>query len=63
FRYLENRWVFQDLAQKSCDVGFSIAYEFRSRTLDLLMGAMFDKAFRKFAVAFEERADLIYGIC
>jgi coenzyme Q-binding protein COQ10 len=25
------------------------------------MGAMFDKAFRKFAEAFEERADRIYG--
>ena len=25
------------------------------------MGAMFDKAFRKFAEAFEERADLVYG--
>jgi coenzyme Q-binding protein COQ10 len=25
------------------------------------MGAMFDKAFRKFAEAFERRADLVYG--
>jgi coenzyme Q-binding protein COQ10 len=29
--------------------------------LGMLMGAVFDKAFRKFSVAFEERADKIYG--
>ncbi|HQS09955.1 MAG TPA: type II toxin-antitoxin system RatA family toxin, partial [Xanthobacteraceae bacterium] len=34
---------------------------FRSRTLGLLMGAMFDAAFRRFADAFEKRADAVYG--
>ena len=28
----------------------------------LLMGAVFDRAFRKFAEAFEERADAVYGV-
>lgn len=60
FRYLENRWSFR--AQKDmCDVSFFIDYEFRSRTLGLLMGSMFDYAFRRFASAFEERANLVYG--
>ena len=36
--------------------------EFRNRMLGLLMGAMFDSAFRKFAEAFERRADEIYGM-
>jgi coenzyme Q-binding protein COQ10 len=27
----------------------------------VLMGAMFDAAFRRFAVAFEQRADEVYG--
>ena len=40
---------------------FAIDYEFRSRTLALLMGAVFDRAFRKFAEAFEARADAVYG--
>ena len=40
---------------------FFISYEFKSRTLGLLMGAMFDAAFRRFAVAFERRADMVYG--
>ncbi len=42
-------------------MGFAIDYDFKSRTLALLMGAMFDTAFRKFADAFEKRADEIYG--
>jgi coenzyme Q-binding protein COQ10 len=44
------------------DVDFFIDYEFKSRTLGLVMGSMFDLAFRKFAEAFEKRADQIYGI-
>jgi coenzyme Q-binding protein COQ10 len=27
----------------------------------MLMGAMFDTAFRKFSAAFEKRADQVYG--
>ncbi|MEO1207444.1 MAG: type II toxin-antitoxin system RatA family toxin [Pseudomonadota bacterium] len=60
FRHLENRWRFLP-AQGGCEVDFYISYEFRSRMLGLLMGAMFDKAFRKFADAFEARAGVIYG--
>ena len=40
----------------------TLAYEFRSRALQLLMGSLFDKAFRKFTDAFEERADAVYGV-
>lgn len=60
FRHLENRWRFLPAAG-GCEVDFFITYEFRSRMLGLLMGTMFDKAFRKFADAFEARAKLIYG--
>jgi coenzyme Q-binding protein COQ10 len=42
-------------------VEFFISYEFRSRALAMLMGAMFDTAFRRFAIAFEQRADAVYG--
>ena len=60
FSRLQNRWTFKQLSETSCEVEFFIDYEFRSRTLALLMGAMFDTAFRKFAVAFEQRADRVY---
>jgi coenzyme Q-binding protein COQ10 len=61
FRHLENRWTFRPTGDTSCDVEFAIDYEFRSRTLAMLMGAVFDRAFRKFAEAFEARADAVYG--
>ena len=61
FSQLNNRWTFRPADQHTCDVEFFIAYEFRSRTLGLLMGAMFDAAFRRFAGAFERRADEVYG--
>jgi coenzyme Q-binding protein COQ10 len=61
FSHLENRWTFHPTGEDACDIEFFIDYEFRSSTLGLLMGAMFDAAFRRFAAAFERRADQIYG--
>ncbi|UOK70069.1 type II toxin-antitoxin system RatA family toxin [Ancylobacter polymorphus] len=61
FSRLENRWTFRPESEAASEVEFYIAYEFRSRTLGLLMGAMFDAAFRRFAEAFEQRADEVYG--
>jgi coenzyme Q-binding protein COQ10 len=62
FSRLENVWTFKDEVEgEGSRVGFFIDYEFRSRTLGALMGSMFDAAFRKFAGAFERRADAIYG--
>lgn len=60
FRHLENVWRFHP-DPTGCRVDFSIAYEFRSMALGMMMGALFDRAFRKFAEAFEARADAIYG--
>jgi coenzyme Q-binding protein COQ10 len=61
FSRLENRWTFHPIDQHSCQIEFFISYEFRSRMLGLLMGTMFDVAFRRFVAAFERRADEIYG--
>jgi len=61
FRSLENRWLFRPLGERTCEVEFYIAYEFSSRVLGALMGSVFDAAFRKFAGAFERRADHVYG--
>jgi coenzyme Q-binding protein COQ10 len=61
FERLQNRWTFRPMGENACEVEFFIDYEFRSRTLAMLMGAMFDTAFRRFAAAFEQRADEIYG--
>ncbi|HKJ62683.1 MAG TPA: type II toxin-antitoxin system RatA family toxin [Hyphomicrobiales bacterium] len=61
FKYLENSWSFKAIDGDRCEIGFSLSYEFRSRLLQAVMGAVFDQAFRKFADAFEARADEIYG--
>jgi coenzyme Q-binding protein COQ10 len=61
FSRLDNRWEFHALGERRSEVKFHISYEFRSRALGLVMGAMFDAAFRRFADAFEARADAIYG--
>ena len=61
FSSLENRWTFEPKGEEASDVGFFIAYEFKSRMLAMLMGTMFDAAFAKFATAFEKRADVVYG--
>ncbi|MDP3898620.1 MAG: type II toxin-antitoxin system RatA family toxin [Mesorhizobium sp.] len=60
FRYLENRWRFV-AAGDGCEVRFHIDYEFKSRILGAVMGAVFDRAFRMFSSAFETRANAIYG--
>ncbi|MEM7300264.1 MAG: type II toxin-antitoxin system RatA family toxin [Pseudomonadota bacterium] len=59
FRYLENLWSFED-NEDGCTISFFIDYEFKSRALGLLMGAMFDRAFKHFVDAFEKRAAEIY---
>jgi coenzyme Q-binding protein COQ10 len=61
FKRMQNRWRFVPVGKDACEIEFFIDYEFRSRALAAVMGAVFDAAFRKFAVAFEQRADEIYG--
>lgn len=62
FRRLDNRWRFEPVGDGSTsDVHFFIDYEFKSRALGLVMGSVFDSAFRRFAQAFEMRADVVYG--
>ena len=60
FSHLDNRWTFHQLEQGS-DIDFLIDYEFRNIVLQMLMGAMFDTAFRRFADAFEARAREVYA--
>lgn len=59
---LENLWRFNEMGEGVSEVVFHLDYEFKSRTFAALMGSVFDHAFRRFAAAFEKRADEIYGI-
>jgi coenzyme Q-binding protein COQ10 len=59
FSHLENRWTFHARGERLCEIEFFIEYEFRGRTLGMLMGSMFDTAFRHLAASFEKRADAV----
>lgn len=65
FRHLDNHWRFADApadgGRARSIVHFHITYEFKSPMLSLLVGSMFEQAFRKFAEAFENRARAVYG--
>ncbi|MFK5978524.1 MAG: type II toxin-antitoxin system RatA family toxin [Rhizobiaceae bacterium] len=61
FRYLDNRWNFTDVDEGKCEISFAIDYEFKSKMLGAVMGAMFEIAFGRFTTAFEERANKVYG--
>ncbi len=61
FSRMQNRWEFHAIGERQCEVKFFIDYEFKSRALALVMGAVFEAAFRRFAAAFEQRADAIHG--
>jgi coenzyme Q-binding protein COQ10 len=60
FSHLENRWTFKPL-ENGCEVQFFIEWELRSRALSMLVGSVFDRVFRRYAEAFEKRADDVYG--
>lgn len=59
-RHLDNRWLFHGLPRGGADVDFFIAYEMRTRPLQMMMSGMFDYAVRKIMAAFEERARSLY---
>ena len=64
FSRLENRWQLRALpgpGAGGCEVDFFIAYELRSAMLEVLVGALFERAFRRYTEAFEARARAVYG--
>ena len=44
----------------ACEIDFYIAYSFRSRLFERLVGGLFAKAVEKYTSAFEARADAVY---
>jgi coenzyme Q-binding protein COQ10 len=59
FSHMENQWVFKPDGNGTT-IEFHIDYQFKSRMLGLLMGAMFETAFKRFSDAFVERAEKIF---
>ena len=61
FRYLNNHWRFKPVGDTACEVDFFVDFEFRSKTLQLIIGVVFHEAMRRIVRAFEERAEQLYG--
>ena len=61
FKYLVNHWVFEPIDQTSCKVDFFVDFEFKSRTLQALIGVVFHQAMQQVVRAFERRAETLYG--
>lgn len=64
FRRMENRWHFLDRTEAGVGVStveFFLDYEFKSRMFGVVMGSVFDAAFRRFAESFEQRANAVYA--
>ena len=60
-RRLENHWEFRPHGDGHCMIDFHVDFEFRSRLLQMLIGAIFHEAFRRMVGAFEARARSLYG--
>ncbi len=60
FTHMTNRWRFTPDGT-GCEIEFYITYAFKNMMLQMLVGGLFEQAFRKFADAFEQRARAVYG--
>jgi len=60
FRYLNNHWSFRP-APEGCTVDFFVDFEFKSRTLQAIIGVVFNEAMQRIVRAFERRAQALYG--
>ena len=53
--------IFRAIDDESCEVDFFVDFEFRSRTLQALIGVVFNQAMQQIVNAFERRAEELYG--
>jgi coenzyme Q-binding protein COQ10 len=61
FSYLNNHWIFEPAADGGTNIDFFVDFEFRSKLLQKLIGALFNEAVRLMVAAFEKRAKQLYG--
>jgi len=60
-KYLKNRWEFVPLDSGHTEIDFYVDFEFHSRILEKMIGALFHEAVSRMVAAFERRAAAIYG--
>ena len=58
---MRNHWIFVDLPGGSCEIDFYVEFEFKSKLLQKLIGALLHEAVTRMVKAFEARAADLYG--
>lgn len=61
FSSLVGKWEFIPLAEDACKVVFTLDYAFASRTVEAIIGPVFNRIATSFIDAFTKRADELYG--
>jgi len=61
FKYLNNHWIFSPLDGGRVEIDFYVDFEFKSKILQKVIGAVFNEAVQIMVQAFEKRARAIYG--
>ncbi len=55
-RYMNNHWKFERTPSGQCSVDFLVDFEFKSKSLQAVMGVFFNEAVRRMVGAFEAQA-------
>lgn len=61
FSALTGKWEFFALSQDACKVLFTLKYQFSNRTLETLVGPIFNRIASSFIDSFTQRAQVCYG--
>jgi ribosome-associated toxin RatA of RatAB toxin-antitoxin module len=61
FSVLTGKWEFISLSQDACKVLFTLNYQFSNRTLETLVGPIFNRIASSFIDSFTQRAQVCYG--
>lgn len=61
FSTLTGNWEFQELAENACKVVYVMEYAFSSRTLEAVVGPIFNRIASSFIDSFTQRAQSVYG--
>lgn len=61
FSSLTGNWTFQPLGEEGCKVLYTMQYAFSSRTLEAVVGPVFNRIASSFIDSFSQRAQAIYS--
>ncbi|MGE5516656.1 MAG: type II toxin-antitoxin system RatA family toxin [Bacteroidota bacterium] len=61
FHHLNNHWIFHPAEDGGTVIDFYVDFEFRSKLLQKVIGALFNEAVRLMVASFEKRARQLHG--